>query len=102
MQQQNQGKITIQQGQKNGEELVWGAVVGETEFQYLGEAREALNAINWETAEEICGRRLDDSFAILFKVLENKAGTWKEDEERVLLYMISKEQESLQQDRDGE
>lgn len=102
MHQQNQGKITIQQGEKKGDEIVWGAVVGEKEFQYLGEARETLEAINWATAEEICGQKLDDSFSILFKLLENKEGKWQEGEERILLYLISKEQESLQQGRDAE
>ncbi len=102
MQQQNQGKITIQQGQKNGEELVWGAVVGEREFQYFGEAKETLETIDWETAEHICGRKLDDSYAVLFKVLESKEGKWHEREERILLYFFGEEQQSVQQNSDSE
>ena len=94
--QQPQGKISIQQGKKSGEELVWGNVIAEKEYQYFGEATEALEAFTWEEAEEVCKQKLDDSFAILFKLIRTGENNSSESvQERVLLYFVDKEKESL-------
>ena len=101
MNQKNQGKISVQQGEKKGDEITWGAVSGEKDFQYLGEAKNAFEGLDWDEAEKICGRELDDSFAILIKLLHNDEARWVEIEERIILYFVEKEQESLKQDKNS-
>jgi hypothetical protein len=87
----NQGKITIQEGKKTGEGLVWSEVIGEKEYQYFGEAKEAADAISWTEAEKICGQRLDASHAIQIKSWQRKDQEWTFFEERVLLLFVREE-----------
>ena len=77
MEQQNQGKITIQQGDKYGLEPHWGEVKGEKQFLYFGEAEEALGTISWEIAEGLCEQKLDESKNILAKLWSrDENGNW--------------------------
>ena len=91
MTQHNQGKITIQEGKKTGEELIWGDVIGEKEYQYFGEAKEAADTISWAEAEEICGQTLEASHAILIKSWQHQDEQWRFFEERVLLLFVREE-----------
>ena len=92
MTQQNKGKITIHEGKKNGEELIWGDSICEKEYLYFGEAKEALEAFTWDEAEHICNKRLDASFALLFKSLRrDESGSWENVDQRVLLFFAEEE-----------
>ncbi len=91
MEQQNQGKITIHEVKKTGEDLNWGEVIGQKEYQYFGEAKEAADAITWTEAEKICGQILNASYAIQIKSWQNKNDQWQFFEERVLLLFIQEE-----------
>lgn len=91
MEQKNQGKITIQQGTQQGENLAWSEILGEKEYLYFGEAKEAVEMITWHTAEEICNRKLEASPAILIKPWrKTEDNEWKSNEERVLLLFDDK------------
>jgi hypothetical protein len=85
MTQFNQGKITIQQGEKDGENLKWGPVIGEKEYLYFGEAKEAAEMFSWQQAEDVCQMKLDASPAILVKPWRKKEGLWDCKDERVVL-----------------
>ena len=90
--QQNKGKISIHEGKKNGEELLWSDSICEKEYQYFGQATEALEAITWDQAEHICNKKLDASYALLFKSLRrNDSGKWEDAQERVLLFFAEEE-----------
>ena len=91
MKQQNQGKITVQQGEKNGDELIWSDILGEKEFLYYGEAKEELESITWRDAEAICNRKLEDSHAILIKAWNRTDMNWTFTEERILLWFAAEE-----------
>lgn len=92
MTQQNQGKISVQQGEKHGEQIEWGPVVGEKEYLYYGEATESVESLTWEDAEEISGRKLDASFAILLKSwLKDPDQDWLPREERIILWFPKEE-----------
>lgn len=96
MEQQNQSKITIHQGEKNGEELKWGEAIADREYLFAGQAREALESFTWQDAENLCERELDASFAILLKYWvrsENK--DWEFVEDRIILLFTEKEKEGL-------
>ena len=89
--QQTQGKITIQEGKKTGDGLVWSEVLGVKEYQYFGEAKEAADSISWSEAEKICEQHLDASHAILIKSWQKKDSEWHFFEERVLLLFVGEE-----------
>jgi hypothetical protein len=91
MKQENQAKITIYEGNKNGDEIEWGQSAGEKEYQYAGEASEALEAFTWEQAEEVCDKKLNASFALLFKCSKRENADWGPYGERVLLYFAEEE-----------
>lgn len=91
MKQESQAKISIYEGVKSGEEIVWGSSVGVKEYQYAGEASEALEGFTWDEAEEVCGKKLDSSFALLFKCSKREANVWEAYGERVLLYFADEE-----------
>lgn len=95
--QQNKGKISIRHGKKNGEQLVWSDIIGEKEYLYPGEAREALEEVTWDTAEHICNQKLNDSYALLFELSAKKDVDWEKLDERLLLYFIEEERESINQ-----
>ena len=85
MQQQNQGKITIQQGQKYGTEGNWAPVIGEKEFLYFSEAEEAFDDISWQIAEEISRQQLDESKSTLGKLCyRGDSESWEFSRENVL------------------
>lgn len=85
MEQQNQGKITIQQGAKYGEEMNWGPVLGQKEFMYYSEAEEVFESISWQRAEEVCNQKLDESQAVLVKPYKKEQGeSWNSSEEKIL------------------
>ena len=89
MKQKNQGKVTIQQGEENGKNKGWSDVLGEKEFLYSGEAKEAVETITWRQAEEICNKNLDTSPALLIKSWHiNGDGNWHVTEERTLLSFL--------------
>ena len=91
MEQKNQGKITIQQEEKQGDQLVYGPILGEREYLYFSEAKEAVESLTWEDAEEICNRKLDADPAILIKPWRRDTnGEWISTEERVLLLFDDK------------
>lgn len=97
MELQNKGKISIRQGKKTGEQLVWSNIIGEKEYLYPGEAREAIEGISWHAAEEICDQKLDDSYALLFEFSAKENENWEKLDERLLLYFIEEERESINQ-----
>ncbi|WP_207426336.1 hypothetical protein [Pedobacter sp. SYSU D00535] len=85
MEQENQGKITIQQGAKYGEAISWGPVLGEKEFLYFSEAEEAFQTISWQKAEEVCSQKLDESQAVLVRPYRKTADEeWNSSEEKIL------------------
>jgi len=91
MEQKNQGKITIQQEEKQGDQLVYGPILGEREYLYFSEAKEAVEALTWEDAEEICNRKLLSDPAILIKLWQRKQDEdWHSTDERVLLLFDDK------------
>jgi hypothetical protein len=92
MEQQNQGKITIHEGQKTGEQLIWAEAVGEKEFKYFGEAKQAADMITWEEAEEISGQKLTASHALLIKSWSRKNTDWEFMEDRLLLLFVEEEE----------
>jgi hypothetical protein len=91
MEQRNQGKITIHEGKKTGEELIWSDPVAEREYQYFGEAKQAADMITWEEAEEIAGKKLDASHALLIKSWSQRNSGWEFVEDRVLLLFVEEE-----------
>lgn len=91
MEQQNQGKISIQHEERRGEEPVYGEVLGEREYLYFSEAKEALESLSWEDASEIANIQLNDDPAILIKLWRRDAGSdWNCTDERVLLLFNDK------------
>jgi hypothetical protein len=91
MEQQNQGKITIQKEESPNNNPVYGEVMGEREYLYFSEAKEALESLNWEDAAEIASLELDNDPAILIKLWRRDAeADWKCTDERVLLLFNDK------------
>lgn len=96
MEQQNQGKITIHQGEKNGDELLWGLAIAEKEYLYLGQAREALESFTWKDAETLAKREIQASFAILIKAWGRaETAEWDFIGDRIILLFTEKEKEGL-------
>jgi hypothetical protein len=92
MTQINQGKISVQQGEKQGEDIQWGTVVGEREFLYYGETTEAIESMSWEDAEEISHQPLQASYAVLLKSWSRDENNgWKQESERILLWFPKEE-----------
>lgn len=93
---QNQGKITVHQGEKNGNELIWGPAIAEKEYLYLGQAREALESFTWKDAEILSKREIHASFAVLIKAWGRaEAAEWDFIGDRILLLFTEKEKEGL-------
>jgi len=91
MEQQTQGKISIQQEQQRGDELIYGPVLGEREYLYFSEAKEAVESLTWENATEISKQQLQNDPAILIKLWQRRKGTdWHVTDERVLLLFDDK------------
>ncbi|WP_207533415.1 hypothetical protein [Desertivirga arenae] len=91
MEQKNQGKISIQQEEKRGDQLVYGPILGEREYLYFSEAKEALESLTWEIAEDISNQKLLPDPAILIKAWrKDESGEWRDHDERVLLLFDDK------------
>ena len=91
MEQQNQGKITIQKEENGGTEPIYGEVLGTNEYLYFSEAKEAVESLSWEDASEIASLQLDNDPAILIKLWRRDTGSdWKCTDERVLLLFNDK------------
>ncbi|WP_207420898.1 hypothetical protein [Desertivirga brevis] len=91
MEQKNQGKISIQQEEKQGDQLVYGPILGEREYLYFSEAKESLESLTWEDAEQICNRKLLPDPSILTKAWRrDESGDWQPHDERVLLLFDDK------------
>lgn len=97
MKQENKGKLAVYEGRKNGDDLVWSTdALGEKEYLYFGEAKEALENVSWAEAEHICNQTLNASHALLFKNFrKTEQNTWKKFDERVLLFFAEEEKSKL-------
>lgn len=91
MEESPQGKITIQKGLKSGSEITFSEIIAGKDFNYLGEARERLEAITWKEAEEIANQEIDSSFVIRVKSWKKARNDWEEDNERLILYFYDEE-----------
>ena len=85
------GKLTIHMGLKTGSDIIFSDKLGEKEYLYPGEAREALESMTWTEAEEICRQKIDSSYALMIASWRMESADWIKESERLVLYFFEEE-----------